>query len=118
MPVVDTVFSSPSDNLNGMSSELLSSGVLVDSAGVLHEIFVYLEGDLHWSVLVKFSLDLLNISWVDVSSCALELIEGLSTFWARILVASTIFRWGSDSVVWVALVGYSSLILKEGPGEW
>jgi len=49
-PIIGSVLASPSYDLDGMASELVTPGVLVDTAGVRHEILVYSESGLDWSV--------------------------------------------------------------------
>lgn len=46
-PVVNTI----SDDFDGMSTKLLSSGVVIDSLLVVHEIFVNGETSLNWAIL-------------------------------------------------------------------
>lgn len=61
-PVWSTVFNSPSDDLDGMSSEGSSGGVLVDSRLVGQEILIDGEGSLDGSVGEDLLLDLFNSS--------------------------------------------------------
>lgn len=56
-PVWGSVFSSPSEHLDGVSSEHGSGGVLVDSALVAEEIFIDVESDFDGSVGHDFGLD-------------------------------------------------------------
>lgn len=56
-PVWRSVLSSPSDDLDGVSSEVLSGGVLVDSRLVLIEVLVDGERTLDWSVCEDLRLD-------------------------------------------------------------
>lgn len=65
-PVWRSALSSPSDDLNGVSSEVLSGGVLVNSALVFVEVFVNRECSLNWSISVDFSLDGCSILWNSV----------------------------------------------------
>jgi len=59
-PVRDTAFSSPSDDLDGVSSEGSSGGVDVNSTGVGQEVLVDGEGSLDGSVGEDLVLNLLN----------------------------------------------------------
>ena len=61
-PVFSSVFNSPSDNLDGMSSESISVGLLIDSILVVHEVLVDHESSLDGSVLEDFGLDLSRAS--------------------------------------------------------
>jgi len=59
-PVIHTVFVSPTENLDGVSSFERARDVVVDSTLVVHEVRVDSEGSLHRSVGIDLSLDL---SW-------------------------------------------------------
>lgn len=60
-PVWGSVVDSPSEDLDGVSSEGGSGGVYVHSSGVLVEVLVDGEGNLDWSVRKNLGLDLLDL---------------------------------------------------------
>ena len=57
-PVRGSAFDSPSDDLDGVSSEGGSGSVVIDSTLVGGEVTVDGEGSLNWSVGHDFGLDL------------------------------------------------------------
>lgn len=59
-PVVLTVLSTPANRLDGVTSELLASGVAVDTRLVGREVLVDGEGRGDGTVLLDLSLDVLD----------------------------------------------------------
>ena len=59
-PVVLTVLVTPTDGLDGVTTESISSFMLVDTGGVGEEIFIDGEGSSDGTVLSDISLDVLN----------------------------------------------------------
>ena len=58
----------PSDRLDGVTSSLTASLVIVDTALVVEEVFVDGESSLHWTVVIKLGLDSRNGKRVDCSA--------------------------------------------------
>jgi len=57
-PVVESVFLTPTEDLDGVSTSHSTGGVLIDSTFVLEEILIDGESSFHWSVAEDFGLDL------------------------------------------------------------
>ena len=60
LPVLNTIFHTPTHQLHSMTSQSLASNLLVDSTLVSHEILVNVKGHLHRSVRHQLSLDLID----------------------------------------------------------
>lgn len=54
-PVVGSIFgNTPTNDLDGVTSELVSFNVVVDSTLVAHEVLVDSETSFQWAILVDF----------------------------------------------------------------
>ena len=60
LPILDTIFHTPTNQLHSMSTKVLSSDMLIDSTLVSHEILVNVKGDFHGSFSHQLSLDLIS----------------------------------------------------------
>jgi len=56
-PVFNTIFFTPTNNLDGVSTQKLSTSVGVDTSSVVHEIFINFESSVNRTVLHEVSLD-------------------------------------------------------------
>ena len=59
-PVVLTIFDTPADHLDSMTTKLLSGHVLVNTRGISFEVLVYSESSSDSTVGHDFHLDIIN----------------------------------------------------------
>ena len=111
-PVVNSIFSSPTEALNGMSSKKTSSFVLVNSALVVHEVLVNSEGSFYWSELLDLLLSGLNRCWMN-SLCWFLWLELFVWVSACRLTSSVLSRFSWS--VWVAIIINNSCSSDEVP---
>jgi len=78
-PVGGRARDSPADDLDGVSSQVLTRDLVVDSALVAHEVVIDIEGALNRSVVVDLSLDGSGIGADLVVVRALVLISGVGS---------------------------------------
>jgi len=69
-PVVFTIFSSPSNDFNGMATKYLTGGMLVYSWFVWWKVWVDSESSLDWTICHNILLNRSNIIWNGVSLVA------------------------------------------------
>jgi len=73
-PVVEAslVIMTPSNKFNCMTSQELSSYVVIDSTCVVHEVLINIESGFNWTVGLNFSLNSSNcVTLLDCATCAL-----------------------------------------------
>jgi len=140
LPELDTVFNTPSDNFNSMSTKLRSSNVLIHTCLVWDKIFINCEGTFDWSIGEDFSHDLWFVvgKWEWVSSW--DFIFSIFSFWFGMAWFSTFGCWlgftarliltGSVMIAWGEGVGFApvliskkmssdqTLVFKVSPGTW
>lgn len=110
-PVWSGTALSPTDNLDGVTTELTTSGVDVDTGVIGHEVGVDDETGLDWTVGVDFLLDGSNISEGAVMLGVVFLPGTRSS--ARASAGTSVTRTGG---VWVASVGDDTSRLEVVPG--
>jgi hypothetical protein len=115
-PVLDSVLLSPSDELDGVSSEEVTLEVLVDSALVGHEILIDVETSLDGSVGEDFELDGLRVGVLARRSLLDEVLGGGLSILA--LLELTAVRLVSlDALVGPARFSDKTVSFHELPGE-
>lgn len=62
-PIGSSVFNTPSDHLDSMSSQSISGFVLVNSFFISQKVRVNSEGDFNGSTGHDFGLELFNVRW-------------------------------------------------------
>lgn len=102
-PVWRSTLSSPSDDLDSMSSESLSGGVLVNSALVLVEVFVDSESSLSWSIGHDFGLNSRDLLGNSVSRGSEVLVLSVSGGVSRLAAqraSRSLGLWAASRSAW------------------
>lgn len=60
-PVLNSILDTPTKDLDGVTTQLVSGNVLVNTTLVVKEIFIYGESTLNWTVGGNFGHDLLFV---------------------------------------------------------
>jgi len=115
-PVVEAVFGTPAEDLDGVATSDSTGDVVVDTALVVEEVFVDGEGTFSGSVVVKLSLDGSNGQGVDDwAGLALVLFPGGSIVAGLGSSAS----WGNTwcGGIWPAAFGNNTSVGEVLPGK-
>jgi len=115
LPELDTIFNTPSNNFNSMSTELWTSDVLIDSCLIWDKIFINCKSTFNGSISEDFGHDLLFVvgKWEWVGSW--NFISSIFSFGFRVAWFSTLWCWFGFTA-WFILTG--SVMITRGKRVW
>jgi len=114
-PEFDSTFNTPSDDLDGVATEVAAALVLIDTGLVGHEVLVDLETGFKWSIGVDFVLD---GSW-GTESLGGSLLDVVVLDWFAIFAGLEGVALGDGTTtrfVWPAGIGDITGVFHEFPG--
>jgi hypothetical protein len=114
-PEVDSILSSVTEGLDGVSSEEISSSVGVNSSLVGKEVLIDREGNLNWSVGGNLALHLGN-SGDRVGRLTVVLVTGVRSTVRALALSRTSWGRTNRSARWV--LGRGGVVSTRGEGVW
>ena len=102
-PVRSSVFNTPSDDFDGMSSQRASTNMMIDTWFIGKEIAVNAESSFNWTVSHDFGLNLFNVWWNTINAIGIPFV---------LFIASSVNTW--FLAFWSWLTGTAWLISSGG----